>query len=382
MRKITLIAIITVVCVLCGCSGKNGSAKIKGEFSGMKQVNIVVEEIVPGRIMFLDSVKTNNRGRFSFKYRFRDENPVFIRLRYEDDYLTLLASPGEKIVVNTIINLSRNYSVSGSEGSQLVRDLNVGALNTCYKMDSLYPAYLSSTLSEERRKLEVEFTELYVQQKRNSIEFLIRNSKSMASLMALYQTLPTGLEVFGEKNDFRYFAMIADSLSVAYPTSPHVKSLMKSVENRTRAIERTQSFNVSESLPPIDLPDIYGAEHSLASLVNDKTILLTFWSATDPSSAMLNKELKELYTGMKDHGFEIYQVSLDEDKNIWVSAIVEQNIPWISVRDEAGGSRSVAARTYQINSLPANYLIDRNGNIVGKNLWGSNLTKKVEEITQ
>lgn len=382
MKKITFIALVAVIGALCGCGGGNGSARIKGEFSGMKQKNIIIEEIVPGRIMFLDSVKTNNRGKFSYKYRFRDENPVFIRLRYEDDYLTLLVSNGESIVVSTIINLARNYSVTGSVGSELVRSLNIGALTTCHKIDSLNSAYLSSTINEERRKLEAEFTELYISQKKKSIEFLVKNSKSMASVVALYQTLSNGLEVFGEKNDFRYFGMVADSLSVSYPNSPHVKSLIRSVESQTRAYEKMQTIQISRSLPPIDLPDIFGVTHSLSAQFNNKTVLLIFWSAADPTSGMLNKELKELYTAMEGRDFEIYQISLDEDKNVWVRTLVEQNLPWISVRDEAGGSRSIAARNYQINSLPANYLITKEGNIIGTNLWGSNLTKKVMEITQ
>lgn len=382
MKKISFVALVAVIGALCGCGGKNGSAKISCEFSGMNQKNIIIEEIVPGRSMFLDSVKTNNRGKFSYKYRFRDENPVFIRLRYDNDYLTLLVSKGEKINVNTIINLARNYSVTGSVGSEQVRLLNIEALNTYQKMDSLYSTYSSSTLNEERRRLDVELSDLYIKFKRKSIDFLIKNPKSLASIMALYQTLSNGLVVFGEKNDFRYFTLVSDSLSVAYPSSPLVKSLVKSVEDQTRAFERMQTLQVSQNLPPIDLPDIYGVTHSLSSQFNNKTVLLTFWSAADPSSGMLNKELKDLYTAMEGRDFEIYQVSLDEDKNIWVKTMVEQNIPWISVRDEAGGSRSIAARTYNINSLPANYLIAKDGSIVGKNLWGSNLTNKVKEVTQ
>lgn len=381
MRKLAFIVFVAIVCVLSGCCG-DGSARIKGDFSGMKQKDIIVEEIVPGRILFLDSVKTNAGGKFSYKYKFRDSNPVFIRLRNEDDHLILLISPGEHVMVNTIINLARNYSVTGSVGSELVRELNVQALDTYYKMEELYRSYFATTLEDQKRDYELQIYNLQVQMKRKSIELLVKNSKSLASIMALYQTLPSGMEIFREENDYRYFAMVADSLAVAYPTSPHVKSLIRNVENRTNAIEKMGSIQVNRSLPNIDLPDIYGVTHHLESLINNKTILLTFWSALDPNSGMVNKELKDLYKKMENRDFEIYQVSLDEDKNVWVSAVIDQNIPWVSVRDEAGGSRSIAARTYQIKSLPENYLISRDGSIVGKNLWGTNLMKKVEEITQ
>lgn len=381
MRNLSWIMLVAVIFLFCACTG-NKSVRIKGEFSGMKNKNVIMEEIAPGRTMFLDSVRTNSRGKFSLKYRFRDSNPVFIRLRIDEDFFTILASPGESIKVSTIIDLARNYEVQGSPGSQLVKDLNSWALETYGQLDALYLAYTSTTMSHEKRDYERQLSDLYVAHKRRSIEFLLKNSKSLASVMALYQSLPSGVAVFGEKNDFRYFSMIADSLATVYPTSAHVKSLIKNVENETNAIERVQSIKFGETLPNIQLPDIYGIEHDLNSLVNSKTILLTFWSVSDPGSGLLNKELKELYAEMKDRGFEIFQVSLDSDKNAWVGAVIDQNIPWISVADMAGGARSVAARIYQITSVPANYLISSDGSIVAKNIWGPDLTKKVDEITR
>lgn len=381
MRNLSWMMLVAIVFVFCGCTG-NKSARIKGEFSGMKQKNVIIEEVVPGRTLFIDSVKTNSRGKFSVKYRFRDENPVFLKLRIDEDFLTLLVSPGESIKVSTVINLARNYDVEGSAGSQLVKDLNTTALDTYGEMEKFYLAYCSSTLNEEKRNYERQLSELYVTHKRRNIEFLLKNCKSLASVMALYQSLPSGIAVFGEKNDFRYFAMVADSLSTVYPNSPHVKSLLKNVENETNAIEKVQAIKFNETLPNIELPDIYGINHELSALVNSKTILLTFWSVSDPGSGLLNKELKELYGEMKERGFEIYQVSLDSDKNTWVGAIIEQNIPWVSVIDVAGGSRSIAARIYQITSVPANYLISSDGTIVAKNIWGPDLTKKVDEITR
>lgn len=173
--------------------------------------------------------------------------------------------------------------------------------------------------------------------------------------------------------------MIADSLSKYFPTSPHVKLLIKNVENRNSAINRLEDLmKIEETLPNIDLPDILGTNKNLNSIKN-KTVLLTFWRADDPNSAMVNKELKDLYAKMKDKDFEIYQVSLDDNKMQWITAIIDQGIPWISVRDEAA-LRSIAARIYQIKTVPYNYLISKDGTIEAKNIWGNELKKKVEDL--
>lgn len=382
MRRLVFFIFALFACLLSACNGGNGVAKIKVEFSGMKQKMFVVEEIVPGRILFLDSIKTNNSGKFTFKYKFKDNNPAFIRIRLDQDYLLLLASPGENIEVNTIINLARNYSVKGSAGSELVRQVNVDALNTQNEMEKESLAYGRATIQDEKIKAEIRLAELYRAQKRKSAEFVARNSKSMASIVALYQVFPNGIEVFGDKNDHLFFSMVADSLSSVYPTSPHVKLLVKNVENKTMAIDKTNSIVFNRTVPDIDLPDIYGVNQKLSSLIKSKVVLLTFWSATHPGSGMLNQELKELYKRMKGRDFEIYQVSLDTDKTAWVSSVVEQNLPWVSVRDEAGGTRSVPARVYQVKSLPYHFIISGEGEDIAQNIWGADLVNKIEELTK
>ena len=368
---------------ITSCSNNNNSAIIKVIFSGMQDRTFIMEEIYPGRIMFLDSVRTNSKGKFTYKYSFRDSNPVFLRIYSNDnDYLTLLVAPEETVNISSIINLAHNYKVEGSIGSSLVRELNLKALDTYQKIETLSSRYNNTIIKSKKQEIQLKWNELYIEQKRYNIHFLIRNPKSMSSILALYQSFSNGIDVFSEKSDFPFFTMIADSLSAVYPTAPHVRSLIKNVENRTSAIDRLKNLiKIDEAIPNINLPDIYGVDQNLNS-IKDKAILLTFWSAADPNSGMLNKEMKDLYKKMEDKEFEIYQVSLDQNKTLWVSSIVEQNIPWISVHDKAGGTNSIAARIYQINSIPSNYLIDKNGVIIAKNIWGSDLTKKVIEITK
>ena len=64
---------------------------------------------------------------------------------------------------------------------------------------------------------------------------------------------------------------------------------------------------------------------------------------------------------------------------IWVSAVQEQNLPWISVCD-LRGTASTALTLYNVQNLPANFLIDREGNIVAKNVYGAELEKRVAAL--
>jgi alkyl hydroperoxide reductase subunit AhpC len=83
-------------------------------------------------------------------------------------------------------------------------------------------------------------------------------------------------------------------------------------------------------------------------------------------------------TSIKNRGFEIYQVSIDQEKNEWVNAIREDGLNWINVGDMRGSIAAVNA--YNIQTLPFNYLLDKEGVIVGKNLKGPALDKAVGSI--
>ena len=114
-----------------------------------------------------------------------------------------------------------------------------------------------------------------------------------------------------------------------------------------------------------------------------------FWSrmgfAYDPpiydenGDIMLISKETEKYAKYHDQGFEIYQVGIDTSKALWINTIQEQQLPWISVSD-LRGEASPAVGAYNVQSLPANFLIDREGNIVGKDVYGADLDKRVAAL--
>ena len=134
--------------------------------------------------------------------------------------------------------------------------------------------------------------------------------------------------------------------------------------------------------PDLELTDIYGKKIRLSSLAG-KVVLLDFWSAELGSSNALNADLKELYRKYADApvGFEVYQVAVDTSKPLWITAVQEQQLPWISVSDLRGRS-SVALGLYNVQRLPANFLIDKEGTIVAKNIYGKSLEAKLDELTK
>lgn len=380
----SLILLMTTMVLATSCS--QNKATIKGTLCDLKGETLVLEEIDGNTLLFVDSVKIGNDGSFSTKYKFgKDKLPTFLNLRNGNDYITLLVEPKEKIEISSVISLSKTYTVKGSAGSEQLKAINSSLLEASNAIDSLYRVYNETDSVELKETILNEIKDAYIKHKKGNIDFIVKNPSSLVSIVALYQRMPNGITVFGDKNDILYFKMVNDSLKEKYPESKYVHALsrdLKEQENRHSLDDliRNSILNRNNNgLPEIDLRDIYGRAFKLSDL-KGKVVLLSFWSYTLPNNGAINAEMRQIYDQVKDKGFEIYQVALDENKAEWIGAVISQSIPWISVRDPKGAA-SIVARNYNISTMPANFLIDREGNIVGKNIWGADLVNKINSLT-
>jgi len=108
-------------------------------------------------------------------------------------------------------------------------------------------------------------------------------------------------------------------------------------------------------------------------------VLLSFWSAESKECIANNLFLKQMYQLYHNEGLEIYQVNLDSDESLWKSSVKFDDLPWVSVRED-DPSDPLTARMFNVTTLPANYLFDKNGDIIGKNLFGRSLRIKLGQI--
>lgn len=143
------------------------------------------------------------------------------------------------------------------------------------------------------------------------------------------------------------------------------------------AYAQSIGLEVGNKSPEIRLPSLKGDTVTLSSL-KGKLVLVDFWGTWCAPCVEEQTELATLYSKYRQRefingkGFEIYGVSLDAKRSNWETFIHTNKINWIQVSDLKFW-RSPVTKTYNIQALPYNVLIDGNGIILAKNLHGVEL---------
>lgn len=110
-----------------------------------------------------------------------------------------------------------------------------------------------------------------------------------------------------------------------------------------------------------------------------KYVLVDFWASWCRPCRMENPNVVAAYDKYKGKNFTVLGVSLDQAKQNWIDAIKTDNLTWGHVSDLKGWGNAVAAQ-FQVRAIPQNFLLDPEGRIIGKNLRGMVLERKLASV--
>jgi peroxiredoxin len=214
------------------------------------------------------------------------------------------------------------------------------------------------------KEVDMRFRQRLTSRTEKQLQFAKEHPNSVFGLVALSEALTF-------KKDMTDIIPIYNALNEKLRNSKKGRE----VDQRIKAVALTAK---GADAPTFTMKDVNGHPVSLKDL-RGKLVLLEFWASWCSPCRAENPNLKEQYKLYKDKGFEILAVSLDSDKKKWEEAIAKDGVPWIHVSDLKGWSNE-AGILYGVSGVPAGFLISPDGKIIGNDLRGESLNKKLAEL--
>jgi len=371
---------VAILFLLYSC-GEKTNFSVSGTIDGAGGKMVYLNELKVSSQIPVDSVRVNNKGQFELKGNATE--PTFYLLKFNNhNFVTLLLDSTEQATVTgSYKNLPSDYTVKGSLGSRLVKELNTHYTDVKHQLDSLKNLFNThkgdAAYESERKQWNDEYVALKNKHAAYLKKFVMEHPFSLASVMALYQKWDDGNFIV---QDLHTMKVAASALSAMYPNSSQVKAL----HSNTLDIMRQQNNQkmtqlikqAGQNSPDITLPNPEGKEVSLSSM-RGKYVLVQFWAGQDRDSRVMNPVLVANYRKYHPKGFDIYQVSIDTSRTAWLNAIQQDHLTWTNVGDMKGSVQAV--RNYNIQSIPYNYLLGKDGSILAKNLMGPALNSTLQK---
>lgn len=383
---IAVLAILTVA-----CQPKVDRFTLNGQIAEADGKTLYLDHMGLDRVEVIDSVKLEGEGEFCF-------NPVapkdcfdFYRLRVDGKVVNLAIDSTETVTVKASLPVMQiAYMVEGSDNSARLKDLvmdQIGLLQDLRRVSSQYrnpdPAALQQQVSE---MVDVFKSDLMT-------KYILPDPSSPCAYYALFLSI-NGQMLFNpqaDRQDAKNFAAVATQMDLHYPDAVRtahlhnvaLKGMAKTSPSRNNtvteeAIQQFENMIVETGIIDIELPDCKGVMQKLSDQ-KGKVILLDFTAFKTDYSPNYNLFLRTLYNKYADQGFSIYQVSVDSDESYWMNTAI--NLPWICVHDESS-VYSTYLKSYNVQQLPAVFLIDRDGNITDRPEKTDELDGKIAKLLE
>lgn len=366
MKKLLAATLMfAILFTLASCNKKTtGGYTIEGTISGADSGWVFLKQREEGKMITADSVQIKD-GKFAFTGKVDLPEMFYLRVKDKDGAFPFF-------IENAAITLKVNADsldksvVSGSVSQDEFVGYQKQDKEYNDKMEALYGNYMKAKESKDTvatKTIEASFDSVQKAQSEFTKQYILKNGKSVVSAyLAISNAYAFSLDELKAINK---------AMDPAIAESKYVKKLAE----REGILDKVA---VGQIAPDFTLNDTTGKPVSLSSF-KGKVVLVDFWASWCGPCRAENPNVVAAYKKFSSKGFTVLGVSLDDDKAKWEAAIVKDGLTWTHISDLIGWSNA-AAKQYGVMSIPANFLLDKEGKIIGSGLRGEELTKKLEEV--
>jgi peroxiredoxin len=361
MKRLLYYSIILLSALAYSCKD-NSNFTISGIITNpgsLKKVYLLAAD--SSSVTVVDSTNLSDQGKFHFKHPASYAN--LYKIRAGNNIFDLIAKNGDAIDFSTNLTDSAHmYTISGSEDSRKIQEFN--KINNVYgeKINKIAEEYQekSQKLGRPSDSLLTVYRPLLMKELADQssaiLKFVNDNKNSLAGFYAITEL---------DQNKYeKQLIDYADQLKDSFKDNP-------AVQRFTRAMDEAKPISIGHKAPDFTTIGLDGKTVKLSDY-KGKYVLIDFWASWCAPCRQENPNMVKQYGIYKSKGLNILGISLDIDKGKWEQAINQDKLTWNHASD-LKNFEGPTEKLYHINAIPSNFMIDSEGNIIAKNITGSDL---------
>jgi peroxiredoxin len=326
-------------------------------------------DVVDGKYSFTGSIGDPLMATLRAKYK-EDPNAKTIRATSYNRDIKQLFIENSKISIVSTDSFSNTVIKGSAAHAEFVQwdDLMKPENKISGDLNKLYNEYYKNKNQQGMDSLDAEFDKLTEIKNIKNKKYLIEHPSS-----------PIAMFVFRQFAGYDINADVAEPVFLALAEKLRNGPAGKEMAERIEVAKKT---GIGRMAMDFTQNDTLGNPVSLSSF-KGKYVLIDFWASWCGPCRQENPNVVKAFNNYKEKGFTVLGVSLDQPnaKDKWMKAIHDDNLTWTQVSDLKFWKNEVAVQ-YGIQAIPQNFLIDPQGKIIGKNLRGEALNKKLETLFQ
>jgi peroxiredoxin len=362
MKKTILLVVIAAV--LASCTTKPHYV-INANISGSDTLIFLLQKREAGKYVTIDSAASKS-GHFKMQGVVDYPQMVMLTAKNTRNRAQFFLENAPLTISGKVDSLY-NINVTGSKTQDEYKGYINNQKSFSDRYSSLYKEYQSASEAKDTAKqgaAERAINGLETEMTNNQKEFVKNNPSSFFTPMLL-SNLSYEMSIEELENSVN-----------ALDTNVQKVQIVKDLKDQVKALKLVA---IGQKAPDFTMNDPEGKPVTLASKIGSKLLLIDFWASWCGPCRQENPNVVKVYAEYHKKGFDILGVSLDRSKEDWVKAIADDKLTWSHVSDLKYWDNA-AAKQYAVRAIPSNILLDETGTIIGRNLRGEDLAKKVTEV--
>ena len=378
-KKIFLLLSAAAIIISCNKAGDN-EYLLTGTVTGVDNGKLVIleQQDEQGQLKPVDTVKIE-AGKFTFKGSVKETDMYLVQVADLQGKVPVIIENGatmNMIINKDSINITKVTGSYNNDELTKYKEAGMKIQKEMMKFQQVNEAKMNAAQQSKDtaamnaiRKDYSKFQDDFIKQ---SDDYVSTHPKAFISALiidGMFKQLAPDVQKIK-----KYYNALDKSLKDSKPG----KALKTKLDLADKPVAVAAGVEIGSVAPDFSAPNPDGKMVSLKESLGKVTII-DFWASWCKPCRIENPSVVALYNELHDKGLNIIGVSLDKTADSWKEAISKDKLMWNQISNLKYWQEPIAL-AYNVQTIPATFILDASGKIVAKDLRGAALKSKVQEL--